>query len=169
MLSERMEAALNAQLNGEFWSAYLYLSVSAYFAADGKPGFSHWFEVQAKEEVNHAMKIVNFIIDRGGKVDLKPIAEVPTVWESPLDAFKRSLHQEQMVTKSINELVSMAREEKDYATEKMLQWFVDEQVEEEVTFSTQVDALTLIGDNGFGIFTLDKELGSRTFSSGNQE
>lgn len=164
MLSEKMQAALNEQINAELWSAYLYLSMSAYFAADGKPGFANWMNIQFKEEQDHAMKIFNFIISRGGKVTLKPIAEVKTSWNSPLDAYEDTLQHEQVVTGMINELYALAVEEKDYATQTMLSWFVNEQVEEEETAQGIIDALNMIKDNGFGIYTLDKELGARTYS-----
>lgn len=161
MLSKKMEAALNAQINAEFWSAYLYLSMSAHFAADGKPGFANWFKVQFDEEQEHATKLFNYVIERGGKVDLKPIAKVAQSWESPLAAFVDTLKHEQEVTAMINNLVTLAREEKDYATESMLQWFVNEQVEEESTAQSYIDALSMIKDNGFGIYTLDKEMQGR--------
>lgn len=164
MLSEKMQAALNEQINAELWSAYLYLSMSAYFAADGKPGFANWMHIQFKEEQDHAMKIFNFIISRGGKVELKPIAEVQTAWEGPLDAYEDTLEHEKVVTGMINNLYALAVEEKDYATQSMLAWFVDEQVEEEETAQGIIDALRMIKDNGFGIYTLDKELAARTYT-----
>ncbi|MDU1891222.1 MAG: ferritin [Dysgonomonas sp.] len=164
MLSKKLEAALNAQINAELWSAYLYLSMSAYFAADGKPGFANWFEIQFKEEQDHAMKFFKYVIERGGKVELKPIAKVTQSWKSPLHAFEDTLKHEIVVTGLINDLVALAREEKDYATESMLKWFVDEQVEEEATAQGYIDALKMIKDNGFGIYTLDKELQARTYS-----
>lgn len=161
MLNEKIEAALNTQINAELWSAYLYLSMSAHFAADGKPGFANWFKIQFDEEQGHAMRLFNYVIERGGKVELKPITKVSHSWKSPLAAFKDTLEHEQKVTAMINELVTLAREEKDYATESLLQWFVNEQVEEESTAQGYIDALEMIKDNGFGIFTLDKELRSR--------
>lgn len=164
MLSEKLEAALNEQINAELWSAYLYLSMSAYFAADGKPGFANWFKVQFQEEQDHAMKFVNYIVERGGKVKLMPIAQVNHVWDSPLAAFQDTLDHEQKVTAMINNLVTIAREEKDYATENLLTWFVNEQVEEEATATSYIDALKMIKDNGFGIYTLDKELHQRVYS-----
>lgn len=164
MLSKKLEAALNAQINAEFWSAYLYLSMSAHFAADGKPGFANWFEIQFKEEQDHAMKFFKYVVDRGGKVELKPIDKVTLSWNSPLTAFKDTLEHEQKVTAMINNLVSLAKEENDYATESMLKWFVDEQVEEEATAQSYIDALNMIKDNGFGIYTLDKELQGRAYS-----
>ena len=162
MLSKKVEDALNAQINAELWSSYLYLSMSAHFAADGKAGFANWFRVQASEEKDHAMKLFDYIVSRGGKVDLQPITEVPKSWNSPLAVFEASLKHEQHVTALINNLVAIAREEKDYATERMLKWFVDEQVEEEETVTGYIDALKMIGDNGFGIYTLDKELQGRS-------
>ncbi len=161
MLSKKMEAALNAQINAEFWSAYLYLSMSAHFAAEGKSGFANWFKVQFDEEQEHALKLFNYVVERGGKVELKPIAEVSLSWKSPLAAFNDTLEHEKEVTAMINDLVSLARDEKDYATENMLQWFVNEQIEEEATAQSYIDALEMIKDNGFGIYTLDKELKAR--------
>ena len=133
MLNKKVEEALNAQINAEFWSAYLYLSMSAYFEAEGKSGFANWFKVQFKEEQAHAEIFMNFIQSRGGRVILKAIDEVPTSWESPLDVFKETLKHEQKVTSLINELYSIAEEAKDYATRNTLTWFIDEQVEEEVS------------------------------------
>ena len=164
MLSKKLEAAINAQINAEFWSAYLYLSMSAHFAADGKPGFANWFEIQFKEEQDHAMKFLKYVIERGGKVELKPIEKVALSWDSPLAAFKDTLEHEIKVTEMINNLVTLAKEEKDYATESMLKWFVDEQVEEEATAQSYIDALNMIKDNGFGIYTLDKEMQSRSYT-----
>lgn len=133
MLNKKVEEALNAQINAEFWSAYLYLSMSVYFEAEGKSGFANWFKVQFKEEQAHAEIFMNFIQSRGGRVILKAIDEVPTSWESPLDVFKETLKHEQKVTSLINELYSIAEEAKDYATRNTLTWFIDEQVEEEKT------------------------------------
>jgi len=164
MISKKMEEALNKQINAEFWSAYLYLSMSAYFAKDGKGGFANWFRVQALEEKDHAMKFFDYIISRGGTVTVDPIAEVPHSWQSPLDAFKDALAHEKKVTAMINDLVTLANEEKDYATLSMLQWFVDEQVEEEETAQEYIDSLEMIKDNGFGIYTLDKELKGRKYT-----
>lgn len=164
MLSEKLQTALNKQINAELWSAYLYLSMSAYFAADGKPGFANWFKIQFKEEQDHAMKFFNYVIERGGKVTLKPIADVQSSWDSPLAAFDDTLKHEREVTAMINNLVTLAKEEKDYATESMLKWFIDEQVEEEATAISYIDALKMIKDNGFGIYTLDKELQGRTYT-----
>ncbi|MCD8176198.1 MAG: ferritin [Tannerellaceae bacterium] len=164
MLSKKMEEALNAQINAEFWSAYLYLSMSADFAAKGKPGFANWMHIQFKEEQEHAIKFFNYVISRGGKPELKPIEEVKTSWESPLEAFEDTLAHEQKVTAMINDLYGLAVEEKDYATQSMLRWFIDEQVEEEETAQGIIEALNMIKDNGFGLYTLDKELATRVYT-----
>jgi len=164
MLNKKLEEALNAQINAEFWSAYLYLSMSADCASKGYGGMANWFNVQFKEEQDHAMKIFNFVISRGGKVNLRPIDKVTQSWKSPLAAFKDTLKHEIVVTKMINDLYALATEEKDYATQSMLQWFVDEQVEEEETAQAYIDALTMIGENGFGIYQFDKELATRTYT-----
>lgn len=163
MLTKKMESALNTQINEEFWAAYLYLSMSAYFTAEGLPGFASWMHVQAQEEVTHAMKIYNYILERDGRVTLEPIKAVATNWDSPLAVFEASLAHEQKVTAMIDKLVEVAAEEKDNATKHMLQWFVDEQVEEESSAKTIIDSLKLIGDNGFGLYSIDKDLASRTF------
>lgn len=164
MLSKKLESALNAQVNAEFWSAYLYLSMSAHFAQEGKPGFANWFKIQFQEEQDHAQKIMSYVIERGGKIALTPITEVAQSWTSPLAAFQDTLKHEKEVTAMINNLVKLAKEEDDYATESMLKWFVDEQVEEESTATGFIDALEMIKDNGFGIYTLDKELGLRVYT-----
>lgn len=164
MLNKKIEDALNAQINAEFWSGYMYLAMSAHFAADGKSGFANWFKVQYQEELEHALKLFNYINSRSGVVKLKPIDKVPQSWESPLAAFEAALAHEKKVTNMIDDLVTLAQKEKDYATASFLQWFVDEQVEEEETAQEYVDSLRLIKDNGFGIFTLDKELKSRAYT-----
>lgn len=161
MVSNRLEEAINKQINAEFWSAYLYLSMSAHFANEGLSGFANWFKVQFEEEQDHAMKFMNYLISKGNKVELKPIEQVDTSWESTLKAFEDTLAHERVVTGLIHDLVGLARSENDYATENMLQWFVNEQVEEEETAQGMIDSLKLIGDNGFGIYTMDKELGQR--------
>lgn len=165
MVSKKLETAINNQINAEFWSAYLYLSMSVHFANEGLPGFANWFKVQFQEEQDHALKLINYLISKGNKVDLKPIEKVETSWTSLLSAFADTLAHEKEVTGMINNLVSIARSENDYATENILQWFVSEQVEEEETAQEMIDSLKLIGDNGFGIYTMDKELGSRTHVS----
>ena len=164
MISKKIEEALNAQINAEFWSAYLYLSMSANFAVKGNPGFANWFNIQFKEEQDHAQIFIKYLLSRGGKVVLSPIEAVKTEWESPLDAYKDTLEHEKKVTSMINNLYALASAENDYATQSMLKWFIDEQLEEEETAQGLIDSLTMIKDNGFGIYMLDKELSARTYT-----
>ncbi len=164
MFSTKVEEALNAQINAEMWSAYLYLSMAAYCHEQGLAGMANWFEVQFKEEQDHAMIIYKHLVARGGRVKLAPIAEVETEWASPLAVFENTLTHEKKVTSLINELYALATEEKDYATQSMLKWFIDEQVEEEENVKTLIDNLRMIKDNGFGLYMIDKELGARTYT-----
>ncbi len=169
MVSKKLETAINKQINAELWSAYLYLSMSMYFDNEGLPGIATWFKAQFFEEQDHAFKFMNYLSAKGNRVELKPIKEVPTKWKSPLDAFKDTLEHEKEVTGLINELVALAREENDYATENMLQWFVKEQVEEEDTAQGLIDSMKLIGDNGYGLYALDKEMEQRTYTPENSD
>ncbi len=164
MFSTKVEEALNAQINAEMWSAYLYLSMAAYCHEQGLAGMANWFEVQFKEEQDHAMILYKHLVARGGRVKLAPIAEVETEWASPLAVFENTLTHEKKVTSLINELYALATEEKDYATQSMLKWFIDEQVEEEENVKTLIDNLRMIKDNGFGLYMIDKELGARTYT-----
>ena len=164
MLKKKIEDALNAQINAEMWSAYLYLSMAAYCHAQGQPGMGKWFEVQFKEEQDHAKILFNYVISRNGKVDLRPIEAVPTEWNGILNVFESSLRHEQSITESINKLFALTSEENDYATQSMLQWFIDEQVEEEENVQTIIDNLKMIKDNVYGIYMIDKELGQRTYN-----
>lgn len=164
MLSKTIEDALNAQVNAELWSAYLYLSMAHNFEADGKSGIANWFKVQFQEEQAHAEIFMNYINSRGGRVWLKPIDAVETEWATPLDAFKATLEHERKVTALINNLYAMAEAERDYATREMLNWFISEQVEEEESAQELIDKFTLIGNDGMGIYMLDQELAARTYS-----
>lgn len=164
MVSNELETAINRQINAELWSGYLYLSMSVHFAHKGLPGFANWFKVQFKEEQDHAHKLMNYLVSKGNRVELQPIERVDTSWDSLLQAFEVTLEHERLVTSLINNLVSMSRKENDFATENMLQWFVSEQVEEEETAQSMIDGLRLIGDNGFGIYTMDKELAKRAYT-----
>lgn len=164
MLSKKIEEALNGQINAEFWSAYLYLSMSAWCAREGNPGMANWFEVQFQEEQDHARILFNYVIQRGGRVELKPIAKVPTEWKSPLDVFEATLRHEQKVTSLINGLYALTHEENDYATQSMLKWFVDEQVEEEENAANLIDNLRMLDGNGYGLFMLDKDLAARVYT-----
>ncbi|HOP04214.1 MAG TPA: ferritin [Tenuifilaceae bacterium] len=163
MLNPKVYNAINEQINAEIWSAYMYLSMSAYFAGEGLNGFANWMRVQWQEELSHAMKFFDYIVERGEKPVLKKIDDVPEKWNSPLHAMEETLKHEQHVTALINNIMDVAIEEKDHATKSMLHWFIDEQVEEEANAGELVDSLKLIGDKGHGIYMLDKELKTRTF------
>ncbi|MGN0211323.1 MAG: ferritin [Muribaculaceae bacterium] len=163
MLNKKVEEAINAQINAEMWSAYLYLSMSAFFHANGNPGFAKWYDVQFKEEQDHAMILFNYVVSRGGVVKLQAIDAVPTEWKSPLDVVEATLAHEEKVTALINGLYKVAFEENDFATQSMLKWFIDEQVEEEDNARTIIDNLKMIEGNGYGLYMLDKELGARTY------
>jgi ferritin len=164
MLSKKMLNALIEQINKEMYSAYLYMSMSAYSQHQGLKGFANWFMVQYQEEMGHAMKIYDYVNDQGERVILKAIDEPPAEFESPLDMFEKTLTHEKFVTKSINDLVGIAKSEKDYATEIFLQWFVTEQIEEEGNDNDIISRLKLIGKDGNGLLMLDRELGARVYS-----
>ncbi|OPX37237.1 MAG: ferritin [Desulfobacteraceae bacterium 4484_190.2] len=164
MLNNNMEKALNTQVNAEMYSAYLYLSMSAYFQAKSLGGFASWMRVQAQEEMVHAMKLYDFINERGGRVILELIEAPPTEWESPLATMEAVYEHEQKVTGLINELVELALEKHDHATNIFLQWFVSEQVEEEDSANDVVEKIKLMGDARGGLFMLDRELGQRVFT-----
>ncbi len=164
MLSEKMEKALNDQINAELYSAYLYQSMAAWFTYNSMDGFANWMNAQAQEENMHAMKFYSHIHERGGRVKLRAIDEPQHDWKSALEIFEASYEHEQKVTGMINNLVNLAIEEKDHASNSFLQWFVNEQVEEEDNVSTIVDQLKFVGDAGQGLFMLDRELGQRTFN-----
>jgi ferritin len=164
MLSDRMLQSLNDQVNAELYSSYLYLSMAAYFQELNLNGFARWMKVQALEELTHAMKFYGFVNDRGGRVTLQPLEGPPLRWSSPLVVFEQAYGHEQKVTDLINNLVNMAIEEKDHATNTFLQWFVTEQVEEEASANAVVQKLKLIGQAQGGLFLLDQELGQRSFA-----
>ncbi len=164
MISKKVEEALNRQINAELYSAYLYLSMNAYFLSINLAGFANWMRVQALEETTHADKFYGFLNDRGGRVILAPIEGPPHDWSSPLAAFEDAYRHEQKVTAMINALMDLAIEEKDHATASMLSWFVDEQVEEESNADGIVRQLKLVGDNSGGLFMLDRELSARAFT-----
>ena len=165
MLNKKVEEALNAQINAEMWSAYLYLSMSAWCAANGKPGMANWYEVQFQEEQDHARILFNYVIQRGGRVTLRPIEAVPTEWKSALDVMESTLAHEQKVTGLINDLFALSTAENDYATQSMLKWFIDEQVEEEENAQNLIDSLRMLGDgSGYGLYMLDKELAARSYT-----
>jgi len=164
MISKKMEKALNGQLNAELYSAYLYLSMAAYFESADLAGFANWMRIQVAEERFHAMKFYDYIIERGGRVTLGPIEAPPSDWDSPLAVFEATLTHEQKVTGLINDLMDLAREEKDNASEIFLQWFVNEQVEEEDNVGKALGQLKLIKDSPQALFMMDREMGQRVFT-----
>ena len=164
MISKNMEEALNGQVNAELYSAYLYLSMESYFKSLNLSGFANWMRAQAQEEMMHAMKIYDFINERGGRVILKAIEGPATKWDSPLAVFEAVYAHEQKVTSLINDLVDLAIKEKDHATNSFLQWFVNEQVEEESSADEVVQQLKMMENAPGGMFMLDRELGRRVFT-----
>ena len=161
MLNQKLEIALNQQVNAELWSSYLYLSMSYDMDNKGYEGMASWFASQAKEEFEHATRFMKFIGERDGKVTLLPIEEVKQEWLSPVDAFENTLMHEKVVTEKIDNLMNMAIELKDYATQNMLKWFVDEQVEEEDTVRKILGKLEKIESSPAGLYALDAQLGNR--------
>lgn len=161
MLSNKMLKALNEQINAELGASYIYLSMSAYFESINLSGFASWMYIQSREEETHAMKIFNYINERGGRVTLLPLDKPKHDWESPKEAFETALAHEQKVTGMINKLVELALSEKDYATNNMLQWFVEEQVEEEDNASTILEDIKFLEGSNSAIYMLDKKLGKR--------
>ncbi len=164
MITKKIEEALNGQLNAEFYSAYLYLSMAGYFESMNLKGFANWMHVQFQEEQFHAMKLYDYIFERGGKVTLNLIEAPPSDWDCPLAVFEATLGHEQKVTGLINDLVYLARQEKDNASEIFLQWYVNEQVEEEDNVNTVLGQLKLIKDSPQGMFIMDKEMAQRIFT-----
>jgi ferritin len=163
VLTDNMLKALNDQLQAEFYSAYLYLSMSAYLEDKGLEGMANWMTVQFQEEQSHALKIFNYIAERGGRPELQSIEKPKRDWDSPLAAFENSLEHERMISGRINDLADMAVKEKDHATHNMLQWFIAEQVEEEANVESIVTQLRLVGEQGPGLFMIDREMKSRAF------
>ena len=164
MIKKKVLDALNKQVNAELYSAYMYLSMEAYFQSINLSGFANWMRCQTQEEVFHAMKIYDFINERGGRVTLKPIDGPPINWKSPLDVFNETYKHEQLVTSLINKLVDLSIKESDHATNTFLQWFVTEQVEEEAAADEIVQKLKLIGKDGSGLFMMDQEMAQRVFT-----
>ncbi len=164
MVGKKIRDAFNEQIMHETYSAYLYLQMVAYFHDKGLDGMAQWMRVQAMEELTHAMKFFDHIVERDGSVELLAIEKPPKTWKSPLEAFKAALKHEQFITGRINDLAKLSNAEKDYASQSLLQWFVDEQIEEEANASKNVQLMEMIGDSGNGLFMLDRELGTRTFT-----
>jgi len=161
MLNKTVERAINDQIRAELYSAYLYLSMAAYSAAANLPGFAHWMKVQSQEETEHAMKFFNYVNERGGRVVLKALDQPPVEFGSPVDLFKKVLEHEQLVTGLINDLYELAVKENDYATQVLLHWFIEEQVEEEASAAQIVETLKMAGDKGNALIMVDKGLAKR--------
>ncbi len=164
MISDKMQEAMNKQINAELWSSYLYLSMAAYFDSVNLSGSANWMKCQAQEELTHAVKFYNYVVERGGRVKLSAVDNVPTEWDTPLKVFEDTYEHETKVTAMIHNLVDMANQEKDYASIAFLQWFITEQVEEEASADEIVQKLKLAGDRGAGLFMIDRELGARVFT-----
>ncbi len=161
MISKKVEKTLNEQLNAELYSAYLYLSMSAWFESQNLPGFAAWMRIQTREENTHAMKFFSFVNERRGRVTLKGIEEPAKEWKTPLAAFEAALEHEQYITGRIGELVNLAASEKDHATAAFLQWFVNEQVEEEASVDRIIQQLKMASNSPGALLMLDHELGER--------
>jgi ferritin len=161
MLGKAVQDAMNEQIKTEFYSAYQYLSMAAYCESENLPGFAHWMRIQAREEVEHAMKFYDFILDRDGRVLLQAIDQPVIEFGSPVGVFEQALENEQRVTATISNLYGLAARENDYASQAFLQWFVTEQVEEEKNAGDVVETLKMVGGRSEALFLLDRELGSR--------
>jgi len=169
MISEGMQKAIGDQINKEIYSAHVYLAMAGWSAIEGLKGTSKWFTAQYHEELGHAMRLFHYLLDRGASVKLQAIGEPPSTYESPLAAFEAALSHEREVTRSINYLMDLAIKEKDHASHNMLEWFVNEQVEEEASVQEIIDQLRIIGKEGSGLFVLDLELGKRAPGEAEEE
>ena len=163
MLSSNLYKAINEQINAELWSAYLYLSMSMDCQAKGYNGIANWFYVQFQEEQAHARIFMNYLNSRDAKVELLPIVEVRTSWDSVLDMFKQTLEHEKKVTGLINNIAAIANEDLDFASINRITWFIDEQVEEEESAREMIAAFEAVEGNKYGMYMLDKELATRTY------
>jgi len=161
MISDKVQNAINEQINKEMFSSYLYLSMAAYFERTGLPGAAKWMYVQSGEETGHAMKLFAHLVDRNGKVSLSAIAAPQTGWDGPMAAFKAVYEHEQFITKSIHALYELAVAEKDYALQVLLQWYINEQVEEEKNAVAVIDSMNRIEAHETAVLQLDHQLGKR--------
>ncbi len=164
MLSQKLHDAINAQINAELWSAYLYLSMSMDAEAKGYKGVANWFFVQWQEEQDHARILMNYLNSRDCKVELKPIEAVDTTWNSVLEMFQETLKHEKVVTGLINNLAAIAAEDRDFASSNMLVWFIDEQIEEEESARDMIFAAEAVENDKYGMYQLDKELAARVYT-----
>ncbi len=160
-MSTAMVAGINDQVAKEFYAAYLYLSMAAYCDGKNLPGFAHWMRMQFQEELGHALRLFDFVLERGGQAELQAIDKPPVDFGSPLDVMKAALAHEQKVTASINRLYELADKEKDYPAQLMLQWFINEQVEEERSVGDIIAQLELAGDGGPALLMMDRQLAGR--------
>jgi len=160
-LNKKLQDALNDQIREELYSSYLYLSMASYCQSINLPGFAHWMRVQSKEELEHGLKFYDFIEERGGRVLLQGIEQPPAEFGSPVDIFTQTLAHEQHITGRIEMLYGMALEQKDYASTGFLQWFIDEQVEEERNATDILNLLKMVGEKGHTLFMVDRQLGGR--------
>ncbi len=163
MINSTIYKMLNKQINAEIWSSYLYLSMSLFAEAQNYRGISNWFYIQSREELDHSRMIQKYIMAHNLKVQLLPIAEVPTSWASPLEMFKQALSHEQTITRKINDIINQAQGERDYTTCNMLSWFVDEQLEEEENCSRLIQQFELAGDMPCYFMQIDYELQQRQY------
>ena len=166
MIGERLLNAMNDQIKNELESYYIYQSMAAYFHSNSFDGMAHWMRCQAHEEMTHAMKFFDHILDRGGKVQLQDLKQLKTEWSSPAEAFNDAYAHEQFISGKINDLMAIAREEKDFASEPLLSWFIDEQVEEEASSSKVAEEIAMVGDSKSALLMIDRELGQRPFPPG---
>lgn len=164
MISKKLQDAINSQINKELHSEYIYLSMAAYFHSNDLDGIANFFSVQTQEEHFHAMKFFDYLLERGGKVELKTIDGPPIDFKSHIDVFEQTLAHEQYITKSINELMDLAIKENDHSLTSFLKWYVDEQVEEEATASRLLSRIKIIDGSGQGLLMMDAELSQRTFT-----
>jgi ferritin len=164
MIDDKVCAALNGQLRSEFYSAYLYAAMYSHFESRTLKGFANWMQIQVQEELAHAQKLIEYILERGGEAEFRSIDAPESEWDSPLGVYEAALEHERSVTRAINDLVDIAVAARDHATATMLQWYVTEQVEEEATFDEIVQQLKLADGNGAALLMIDRELGARVFT-----
>jgi len=162
MISKKMEAALNKQINQELFSAYQYMALGAYFSERNLKGFAHWMRIQAQEEIMHSARLFDHLVDRNGKIDFQPIPAPPKTWKSAVEAVQTAYNAETTNTKQINTIMDLAIKENDHATRVILQWFVEEQVEEESSSLELVEMVKVANKSASAMFILDRELGTRT-------
>jgi ferritin len=161
MLSKKLQKAFNDQINHEFSSSYLYLSMAAYAESQNLPGFAHWLKLQTAEEKGHAMKLYKYVTERGGRVELQAIGQPPVEFKSPIALFEEVLKHERKITALINKLYEAALAEKDYASQVILHWFIGEQVEEEAAASEILETLKMAGEKGQALIMMDRQLARR--------